>query len=264
MSEVIRKADELVKEGKLEDAKEVLMQALRGHSQQKSFYQDAVSIFLYAQMYSDAKQVFELYKDQTGKQLKGDFSLEEIEGLAQSESVNLAEGYPNGKLFKRMSFWQGLHEGRSLLRFFPINEIRIYPDKIILYKVGVEHGYQWSEITKVSLTRKPVQTGDVSFLRKSLYLRVRKEVFKEDLSAFHNSELLIQELKMHCCKVEEVLIKWKRLPRWFWLMLLAALFVTLKLSGRGLQFPILLVWCIIIYLAGIVERDFLIEIKKVG
>ncbi len=80
---------------------------------------------------------------------------------------------------------------------------------------------------------------------------------------FHNNEILIQELKKHCA-VDEIIINWKRLPRWFWIALLSALFIVLKLCTREFQFPMLLVGCVIVFLAHVVERRFLIEVKKVA
>ena len=263
MSQIIKKADDLMRVGESKTARGLLMGLLRGHPEQVSFYQEAVNIFLYGEMYSEAEQVFGLYKSQTGKELHCDFSLDEIRRLARDESANAEEGSAASKIFKRMSPRELWGQNRNGWLPFSINEIRIYPDKIVLRKRNVEHSYQWSEIEKVSVTKKPVQTRYVNYLQKLLCLRVGSRVFKGDLSVFHNSERLIQELKGHC-KVEETIITWRRLPRWFWFMLLLAPFIVLKLCTREWRFPVLLVWCAIVSLAGVIERRFLIEVKKVA
>ena len=83
MIKPIEQAEQLIQEGKLDEARDVLMQALRTHPRKKGLYQEAVNLLLYEEMFEEAKQVFQLYQSQTGNDLGGDFSLDEIEHRAE-------------------------------------------------------------------------------------------------------------------------------------------------------------------------------------
>ncbi len=170
MKEPISEAEQLIRKGERVKAKELLMQTLQADPGNGRLCQSAVNVFLYGDMYEEAKWVFELYKRRTGKDLGGDFSLKEIERLAGCESVSVGGGEPGVKIFKRLSFRELLGRG-SGPAVFSVNEIRIHPDKIVLRKRRAEYSYPWSEITRISLTRKPIQTQYANFIRKSLYLR---------------------------------------------------------------------------------------------
>ena len=60
MKKPTERAEQLIQEGKLDEAKDVLMQTLHAHPREKWLYQDAVSMCLYGEMYEAAKQVFQL------------------------------------------------------------------------------------------------------------------------------------------------------------------------------------------------------------
>jgi len=190
-------------------------------------------MFLYGEMYEEAKQVFQLYRSQTGKVLGGNFSLEEVEGLARKAAAG-AEQYTDSdsKVFKRMSCRESLSQRGHLINWgsLPlISEVRIYADRIGIRRWGKEYAYPWSEITKVTLTRHPVQGGgedsfSVNFLEKKLCIKTRdKTIFNQDITVYKHGDILLRELKKYC-QVEEVKTKKRReLPLWIWVVLVVAL-----------------------------------------
>ena len=225
MTNPIDKAEQLIQEGKLDQAKEVLMEALRVRPSDKRLYQDAVSMFLYGEMYDEAKNVFQLYRDQTGKVLDGDFSLEEVERLSRGASERREQDLQSDvKVFKRMSYRESLDQrGFPSDWLSPRSEIRIYPDRIGVREWGKERTYPWSAITRATLTRNPVSTEAVQFLEKKLCVKAgKKSILNEDITEYWHSEILLRELKKHC-QVKEIHRKasrpWVRIA-WFVVIIL--------------------------------------------
>ena len=216
MMNLVEKAEQLIQEGKLDQAKEVLMEALRVRPSDKRLCQDAVGIFLYGEMYDEAKNVFQLYRDQTGKALDGDFSLKEVESLSKG-ALEAREHYAQSdvKIFKRMSFQESSDQRGHVTNWLsPRSEIRIYPDRIGVREWGKERTYPWSAITRATLTRNPVRTEEVKFLEKKLCVKAGKKSIldEEDITVYKHSDILLQELKKHCQLEEIQPKKQKRFP----------------------------------------------------
>lgn len=228
MKKPTERAEQLIQEGKLDEAKDVLMQTLHAHPREKWLYQDAVSMCLYGEMYEAAKQVFQLYRSQTGKVLDGDFSLEEVERLARNASAGNEQGtHSDVKVFKQMSFRESLNQRGHLINWCSlllISEIHIYPDRLGVRKWGRVRAYSWSEVTSATLTRNPVQSQYVDFLEKKLCIKRGSQViFNQDITVFKHADFLLRELKKHC-QVEEIRPKKrKELPLWVWVVLVVAL-----------------------------------------
>lgn len=125
-------ADRLMGLGHVERAKALIMQALDGTDSQEAYAQ-AVSIFLVGAMYTDAKAVFGLYAERTGRPLKRtDVSLKDIDDF-QDRLLNLRRGTGDGEWFKGR-YGQG------------ITEIGILPEKLVLTKGATDYVYEWADV----------------------------------------------------------------------------------------------------------------------
>lgn len=187
--------------GKKEEAKKVLENLFERFPDKKSLYGDAVNIYLAGKMFEEAKAVFDLYKGKFGEDLRSDFSLAEIE-REQDEYECAAKSYDNAavKVFKRMSAWE---RGRlsGLPMIFPVKEIRLSQDGIVLSKGRREYRYAWSDIQDAFITSRKGYRGYAfsEAIIRTLHLRTRDQTFKIGVSAnfpdFKHNEILLEELK---------------------------------------------------------------------
>ena len=132
MASDLDKADELMKEGKKEEAKLLITRVLQANPTNRSVYGDAVNIYLYGKRYSEAKEVFELYKQRTGKELTNvDFALEDIE-QEEKEVRGTFEKYQHEKVkvFKRSRDGGGVLSDFLLSRRSKFTRIRSLSRKV--------------------------------------------------------------------------------------------------------------------------------------
>ena len=219
----------------MEEAKSVLTQAMRSRPEDAKLHQETVNVFLYGEMYEEAKQVFRTYRDRTGKVLHGDHSLEEVERLANDAlTKDKPSGGSNNLVFKQMSCREALAQRGHLINWnsLPlISEIRIYPDRLVLRKWWVDRAYPWSEITSATLTRHPVRADAANFLEKTLRLEMKgKVILKKDIGVYQGRDVLLRELKKHCM-VKETQRKARKFPLWAWI----ALFILTFFGSAWLQ-----------------------------
>ena len=135
------RADKLMAAGKAQEAKDLLMQGL-AQTNDKGAYADAAAIFLSGGMYDDAKQVFAMYEERTGKSLRSsggsDFSLEDID----AEAAKNRPLDPNEEHFRRKS------------RMKRIKEIIVTPDDLVLRRADGHHTYAWSSVAGKIVTSR--------------------------------------------------------------------------------------------------------------
>lgn len=229
MSKACKQAEQLIQEGKLDEATKVLMEALHAHPEDKDLHSDAVSVFLYGEMYREAQQVFHLYQTQTGRILEGDHSLEEVKCLAGNAFAGSDQLAQAGvKVFKQMSLRESLNQRGHLIGWgaLPfINEVRLSPDGFGVRRWGKDYTYLWSDITSATLTRKPIRTEYQNFLGKKLCVKARgKIVFNRDSTLYQHADVLLFELKKYC-QVDEINRKERRVPLWMWIFLFVAVIV---------------------------------------
>lgn len=201
----IEKADSLMQEGKKEEAKQLLMDLLQKNPTKKSFYADAVNIYLAGDMFAEAKDIFELYKQKTGKKLtKVDFTLDDIENLENDQiRENKQYGFAKVKIFKHKPFW-GRWYFSNYFTLFPVKEIKIDNDKIILKIRFKEYHYRWNNITSASIVkRKAGKYAAVweNYVQQLFILETFDRTFKFDVSPlypiFKNTNILVKELKKY-------------------------------------------------------------------
>jgi tetratricopeptide (TPR) repeat protein len=75
----IERANKLIQEGAKEEAHQLLQSVLQENPHNNTIYADVVNIYLQGEMYQEAKDVFARYKQNTGRELRTDFSLSDIE-----------------------------------------------------------------------------------------------------------------------------------------------------------------------------------------
>jgi hypothetical protein len=186
--------------GKKEAAKKVLEHLFARLPENETIYADAVNIYMAGHCFNEAKAIFQLYKSRFGSDLRTDFSLADIE-REESKHNTTEKAYDSSavKVFKRMSpFERGRISHHPMI--FPVKEIRISNDEIVLRQGWHEYHYAWSEIQEVFITTrrgyKGYQFSD-DFIR-TLNLRTRDRTFRIDVSVnfpdFRNSQVLLKEL----------------------------------------------------------------------
>jgi len=205
----IRKANDYMAAGKKEEAKRVLETLFKNFPDNKNLYGDAVSIYLVGKMFDDAKAVFHLYKSKFGEDLRSDFSLADID-QEKTKYAAIVRSYDSAvvKVFKRMSAFD---RGRlsNLPMVFPVKEIRLSLDEIVLRKGGREYHYPWTEILDAFITSREGHKGYLfsEDIIRTLYLRTKDRTFKIDVSAnfpdFKDNEILLGELRKQIALREE-------------------------------------------------------------
>jgi hypothetical protein len=197
----IRTANDHVAAGRKEEAKRILQELFERQPGEKRLYADAVNIYLAARMFEEAKAVFDVYKKRFGEELRTDFDLADIE-REQNSYVTAAKTYQSTpvKIFKRMSAFE---RGRlsNLPTFFPVREIRLSDDEIVLKKGGKEYHYTWSDIHDAFITKRKGYKGYVfgEEVIRTLNLRTKDRIFQIDVSTkfpdLKDTEILLDELR---------------------------------------------------------------------
>lgn len=199
----ICKANDHVAAGRAVEAKAILRLTLNRYPEEKGLYHDAVNIYLAGKMFEEAIEVFGLYKKRFGEELRTDYTLEDI-NKEKAEYQKRVRQYDAGKtkVFTRMSIYE---RGRlsNLPMIFPVREITMSPEGIILKKGKREFRYQWPEVVDVRIEQRKGHKGyflgeDVV---RTLLIRTGDRTFKIDISArfpdFKDSEILLRELQRY-------------------------------------------------------------------
>ena len=89
----INEADDCMAAGNKEAAKAALQDVLERFPHEKSVYGDTINIYLVGKMFDEAREVFSLYKNRFGKDLRyTDFTLDDIT-REQNEYESGAKNY---------------------------------------------------------------------------------------------------------------------------------------------------------------------------
>lgn len=199
----IRKANECMAAGKVEEAKLALQSILHSFPAEKGIYHDAVNIYLAGKLFDEAIAVFGLYKEKFGEDLHTDFTLEEIQREKKlHDSATRYYESAKAKVFRRMSIFA---RGRfsNLPMVFPVKEIAVSSDGIAFKKGGQEYRYRWTEINNVYIRSREGYKGyflgeDVI---RTLHIEAHGRTFRIDISTkypdFKDSDILVQELGKH-------------------------------------------------------------------
>jgi tetratricopeptide (TPR) repeat protein len=104
---------------------------------------DAVSMYLVASMYEEAKSIFRLYKNLTGKDLTdADFTLDDIE-----KEIKARDEIVNGSVLKiKRHFFQFSKKGTRAYKSITIDK-----NKIEIVEYGKARSYAWDDILKRQL-----------------------------------------------------------------------------------------------------------------
>jgi hypothetical protein len=203
-------ADDSMAAGDKQAAKAILDNLFERFPHKKTLYGHAINIYLAGKMFDEAKRVFSLYKTKFGVDLHyTDFSPAEIT-REQNEYESATKAYDNAgvKVFRRMSAWErGRLSGLPVI--FPVKEIRLSRDEIVLKKPNREYRFSWHEIDDAFITTRKGYRGYAFSepLIKTLHLKTRDRTFKIDVSSnypdFKHNEILLKELRKRITLREE-------------------------------------------------------------
>ena len=202
------RANDLMGEGKRLEADVLLKRILERAGTKKGIYEDAINIYLLGSMRREAREVFELYKRRTGRELTVEVTFEELkqeEVAAQRQQAEL-DASPvkvfRGRTFRERDCMLGsIGWGNLYGLLSPITAVEIHEGQVVLKKKSHQYALRWSEITDVSLTMTlPKYPGHWrDYPEKSLILKAGRRTFCLDVSdqnpAFEASEVLISELE---------------------------------------------------------------------
>jgi hypothetical protein len=196
----LREANAFMMAGNKNAAKKSLETLLVKFGHDKTIYADVVNIYLAGQLFKEAQAVFEAYANRFGGTLSADFTVSDIQ-REQAKYENAASSYAATpvKLFRRMSI---VERGRVSHRptIFPIREIRISDDGLVLRKRRNEYRYTWSDILGAYITNRRGYKGYLfsDDIIRTLHFRTADAIFKIDVSAkfpdFKDTPLLLEEL----------------------------------------------------------------------
>jgi hypothetical protein len=201
----IKTADILMQQGKKELARDILREMLQRTPKKAIYYKDAVNIYMLGNMYKEAIETIADYEVSFGKKFKGDFTLEDIRH-EQNEHLTAQKDYQQGgaKIFSRMSIKERGHFS-NFFTFFPLKEIQIYNDRLVLKKCSREYSYPWNDIN-ARIVEKTAYKGYgrgsfAKFVQRLLVIKATDKTFKFDVSGqfpdFKHNDILLDELKKH-------------------------------------------------------------------
>jgi hypothetical protein len=206
-SSEIRKANDLMARGDKQEAKRVLDRLFETSPEKKGLYGDAVNIYLAGKMFDEAKAVFARYKSRFGEDLRSDVELSDIEREQNEYAARRSDSAPI-RTFRRMSAFQ---RGRlsNLPMIFPVKEIKVSQEEIVLRKCMKEYHYAWPDIQDAFITSRDGYKGYLfsEDVIKTLNLRTKDRTFRIDVSAnfpdFTDTDLLLEELRKRIVLREE-------------------------------------------------------------
>ncbi|NOT13921.1 MAG: hypothetical protein HOP23_19245 [Methylococcaceae bacterium] len=86
--DLLHSAEECINNGEIDQAQTLIEQAVSIKPIEKSIFATAVNILLNADLYSNAKNIFERYLKETGIKLVTDFTYEEIHQMEKDSCLN--------------------------------------------------------------------------------------------------------------------------------------------------------------------------------
>ncbi len=196
-------ASELMQQEKKNEAKTIIEELLKKYPMDEETYVDAVNIYLEGGMYVEAKNIFKMYFEKTGNNLKNtDFTLADIEQEEKENEAKLREIESQSTIvFTRSSILERGTLVSSHFTLFPVRRIEIDNDKIVLIKGFKTYCYKWSEILNVTVKRKRLVGARWGGLIKLMIIKSKDKSFKFDVSEtcsdFKNSNALIEALREH-------------------------------------------------------------------
>jgi hypothetical protein len=204
----IRQADELMKEGNRQEAKELLDKLMLENPGNGAIFCDAVNILVYGKMYKEAIEVFSRYKTYEGKDLEADISIKEIEKVEREETLIFKDGE---LIFNRKSLVE-----KGFFTLFPIKQIRLAANYIIFMQRGREYKYNWADITKAELITKYRDTEYQGMIPwKTLVFSAGNRKFKVNVADsdanISNVDQLLSEVESH---IKLIKIKSKK-PKYY-------------------------------------------------
>lgn len=182
MDKMISQADALVGAGKITEAKTIIDTLISNSPGNKAVFDDAVSILLAGNLYPEAKNLFKLYKSQTGEDLHAGFTISDIEAMEKKDVS------PKGH-FEALYQWQPWGPKAIIIT----NE-----NLTIRYRRSVMT-YRWDEITeaKVTLIHIPRGAGRVQKIRLHTKGRTIKLRLSPNVPSFKNEGQILPSLKSH-------------------------------------------------------------------
>jgi hypothetical protein len=114
------------------------------------------------------------------------------------------------KIFRRMSIKERGHFS-NYFTFFPLEEIQIYNERLVLKKGSKEYSYPWKDI-EARIAKKTAYKGYgrgsfAKFVQRLLIINTPNKTFKFDVSSqfpdFKHNDVLLDELKKRLDLKEE-------------------------------------------------------------
>lgn len=199
----IKKADILMKQGKKKLARDVLKETLQKNPKKEIYYKDTVNIYMLGNMHKEAIETINTYEALFGKKFEGDFSREDITNEWNEYLIAKKDFEKNdAKIFCRMSIKERGHFS-NFFTLFPIKEIQIYNDHLVLIKGSKKYSYSWKDIN-ARIVKSTAYKGYGSdsfakFVQKLVVMKSADKTFKFDVSDqfpdFKHNDILLDELK---------------------------------------------------------------------
>lgn len=137
------KAAELMEENAKEEAKTILERLLSENPSHEEIYRTAILIYWWGAMYPEIKELFKRYKERTGKALKADISLVEVEKRLELSKKKRSDDVRKVKIFKKIAWW-----------FYAIVKIETSEQGICFKMISSRsYFYKWTEVKQVVLRR---------------------------------------------------------------------------------------------------------------
>lgn len=183
--ELLKSADILMGHDDIDKAKHLIEQAISLRPIKYSVFADAVNILLNRELYSDAKNIFEIYQKETGKNLRADFTYDDISKM-EKNSILGADGIGESFQFRRLSLKERGHFS-NLFSLRPIKEIEISNNGISLTQCRTKQTFNWNEITKAYIIKRYRfksygRAAGAYIVQKIFFINVSNKIFKFDVS----------------------------------------------------------------------------------
>jgi hypothetical protein len=209
--DAMKMADLLMRGGKKELARDLLQEVLRKNPKKVIFYKDTVNIYMLGNMYKEAMETIANYETAFGRSFKGDFTLEDVQREQEEYLTTQKDRQQSGaKIFRRMSIKERGHFSNDFT-LFPLEEIKIYNDRLVLKKRSKEYSFSWKDV-EARIIRRAASKGYgrgsfAKFVQRLLVLKTPDKTFKFDVSGqfpdFRHNDILLDELKKRLDLKEE-------------------------------------------------------------
>jgi hypothetical protein len=196
----LREAEALISRDELTRARDVVFSALNETGADAGVYSDAVSIFMLGRMYDDAERVHMQYKIQTGRDLRADFSLDEVRRERETSAPIMQDG---AVIFRRLSLFQRGHfSNHFTLR--PVTAVEVSDGRLVVLRGFQRFAFGWHDV-KVTITRRKAAKGfghvAMKFRQRLCTIETSQGRFRFDVSDqypdFAMPRELIKQLARH-------------------------------------------------------------------